>query len=124
MVVLAWVSLSGEGDQLQEERKLCIGLNIFFLKSPLSIFLYICKYILSSSLSHPLSLLFSSKGMYHWGVVKCLYENHLLPTVLCGSSIGALVVALLGVTSDEALGNLLSDPQSISFEAFERLKEV
>lgn len=34
--------------------------------------------------------------MYHWGVVRALVEEDLLPVVLCGSSIGALVVAILG----------------------------
>lgn len=34
--------------------------------------------------------------MYHLGVVKALFEQNLLPKVICGTSIGALIVALLG----------------------------
>ena len=34
--------------------------------------------------------------MVHFGVVKCLFEHKLLPPVICGASIGALVAALLG----------------------------
>ena len=34
--------------------------------------------------------------MLHFGVVKCLAEQKLLPPVICGASIGALVAALLG----------------------------
>ena len=58
-------------------------------------------------------------GMYHWGVVKCLHEQDLLPSVLCGSSIGALVVALLAITPDAELGAFLATASSINFEAFE-----
>ena len=36
-------------------------------------------------------------GMLHFGVVKALAEANLLPPVICGASIGALVAALLGL---------------------------
>eukprot|EP00051_Salpingoeca_urceolata_P028556 m.487458 g.487458 ORF g.487458 m.487458 type:complete len:713 (+) comp25031_c0_seq1:209-2347(+) len=62
-----------------------------------------------------------SMGMYHWGVVKCLFENNLLPRVLCGSSVGALVVAILGKHTDEQLLSLLSSDMPLNFGVFERL---
>jgi len=37
-----------------------------------------------------------SFGMCHWGVAKCLFEQNLLPPIISGASIGALVAALLG----------------------------
>lgn len=37
-----------------------------------------------------------SFGMCHWGVAKCLFEQQLLPPIISGASIGALVAALLG----------------------------
>eukprot|EP00123_Amoebidium_parasiticum_P004490 comp15790_c0_seq1/m.13043 comp15790_c0_seq1/g.13043 ORF comp15790_c0_seq1/g.13043 comp15790_c0_seq1/m.13043 type:complete len:532 (-) comp15790_c0_seq1:224-1819(-) len=62
----------------------------------------------------------ASLGLYHFGVVKCLYEHQLLPRVISGASIGALLTALLGVHTDEELKRLFL-PNAISFEAFDRL---
>jgi NTE family protein len=42
-----------------------------------------------------------SLGLIHIGVVKRLYESSLLPRVISGSSIGALIAGLLGVHTDE-----------------------
>lgn len=39
-------------------------------------------------------------GLYHLGVVKCLYQNNLLPRIVCGSSVGALIAALVCTTDD------------------------
>jgi predicted acylesterase/phospholipase RssA len=62
-------------------------------------------------------------GMYHFGVVKCLFEQGLLPAVLCGTSIGALVVAMIGATPDASLPDLLTQ-RTVNFAAFERLSVV
>jgi predicted acylesterase/phospholipase RssA len=35
--------------------------------------------------------------MYHFGVVKTLFMQNLLPRVISGSSAGAVVLAILGV---------------------------
>eukprot|EP00126_Sphaerothecum_destruens_P010319 Sdes_comp20715_c0_seq3m16414 len=59
----------------------------------------------------------ASLGMYHFGVVKCLYEFNLLPRVISGGSVGSLVVALLGVHNDEEIPALFQD-NFIDFEAF------
>eukprot|EP01135_Chromosphaera_perkinsii_P008205 Nk52_evm27s1178 gene=Nk52_evmTU27s1178 len=62
----------------------------------------------------------ASLGMYHFGVVKSLYEFNLLPRVISGGSIGALVVALLGAHSDEEIPRLFN-AEFINFEAFEKV---
>eukprot|EP00127_Corallochytrium_limacisporum_P005931 Clim_evm8s215 gene=Clim_evmTU8s215 len=62
----------------------------------------------------------STLGMYHFGVVKALYRFNLLPRVISGSSIGALVVALLGVHTDDEMPRLF-ESNAIDFSAFDRL---
>ena len=42
-------------------------------------------------------------GMFHVGVAKALHEQRLLPTVISGSSAGAVVAAVLGTHSDNDL---------------------
>jgi hypothetical protein len=42
-------------------------------------------------------------GLYHLGVVKTLNEQGLLPRVICGSSVGALIASLVCVHTDEEL---------------------
>lgn len=37
----------------------------------------------------------ASLGMYHTGVIKTLLENNLLPKIICGSSAGSIVAALV-----------------------------
>jgi predicted acylesterase/phospholipase RssA len=48
----------------------------------------------------------ASLGMYHFGVLKALHEHQLLPRVISGSSAGSIVAALVGVRTDEELGDL------------------
>jgi TAG lipase/lysophosphatidylethanolamine acyltransferase len=59
--------------------------------------------------------------MYHLGVVKCLFENGLLPTVICGASIGALISALVGVHTDEGLTNFFKSKNAVNLSVFEKL---
>jgi NTE family protein len=52
------------------------------------------------------ALMFSSGGMlmyFHFGVAKSLFEQGVLPSVLSGSSAGALVCAVLGTRSNKEL---------------------
>ncbi len=65
------------------------------------------------------ALLFSggaSLGMYHFGVVRLLHEEGLLPKVLSGSSIGSLVAALVAVRTDSELTKLLTDIQNLAVD--------
>jgi TAG lipase/steryl ester hydrolase/phospholipase A2/LPA acyltransferase len=60
------------------------------------------------------ALLLSGGGIYgnfHAGVVKVLVEQDLLPTVISGSSAGALIAAIVGTTSREELVHLLDEKQ-------------
>lgn len=52
-------------------------------------------------------------GLYHLGVVRALHRAGLLPRVVCGSSMGAIVAAGVGVRTDDELQRLLEDPASI-----------
>ena len=38
-------------------------------------------------------------GMYHLGVVKALYEQNMLPRIICGTSAGSLVASMVCCTT-------------------------
>ncbi|RHZ63304.1 hypothetical protein Glove_330g8 [Diversispora epigaea] len=46
-------------------------------------------------------------GYYHLGVVKALFDADALPTVITGTSAGALIAALVGVRKDAELSQVL-----------------
>lgn len=48
-------------------------------------------------------------GMNHIGVVKCLWENNLLPRVITGASAGSIVGAVLCTKKDSEMDSLLDD---------------
>lgn len=57
------------------------------------------------------AMMFSGGGAlvyFHFGVVKSLLEQGLLPNVLSGSSAGSIVCAVLGTRSDAELGEFLN----------------
>ncbi|XXQ35215.1 PNPLA domain-containing protein [Plasmodiophora brassicae] len=49
-----------------------------------------------------------SMAYYHFGVAKALLECQLLPTIICGSSGGALVAAIIGCRTDEEVQSILT----------------
>ena len=56
----------------------------------------------------------ASLGMYHFGVIKALFLQGLLPRVISGSSAGSIVLAILGVkTADELCELFTSGPEGI-----------
>lgn len=59
----------------------------------------------------------STFGLCHIGVVKSLFEHDLLPKVICGTEIGALIAALVCIHTDDELPNFLK-PGGIDLEAF------
>jgi TAG lipase / steryl ester hydrolase / phospholipase A2 / LPA acyltransferase len=59
-------------------------------------------------------------GMAHSGVVKCLWENDLLPRIISGSSAGSIVASVLCVKTDEELPKALEDFCNGDMEVFER----
>jgi len=57
------------------------------------------------------------------GIVKALFEQSLLPKVICGTAAGALVAALVCSKTDEELP-LLFKPGGIDFSAFQKRSET
>ena len=51
----------------------------------------------------------------HFGVVKAMLEHRILPQVICGSSMGAVVAAVIGTRRDEELLNTLKTPSNQNF---------
>lgn len=56
-------------------------------------------------------------GMFHLGVIKTLWEQKLLPTVMSGTSTGSIMVSVLGTHTDEELADIF-DPGYLYVEAF------
>lgn len=46
-------------------------------------------------------------GVFHFGVIKALWERGLLPQVIAGSSIGAIIAGILGVHTDAEIPEML-----------------
>ncbi len=63
----------------------------------------------------------ASLGFFHLGVVKALSEQDLLPNVLSGASMGALIACGTGVRTDEELKALFANPRVIRTDALKRL---
>lgn len=65
-------------------------------------------------------------GPFHVGVIKALVEQDLLPNVLSGSSAGALVAAILGTRTDDALHEVFQPRTIVSVfdEAAEAEKDL
>lgn len=49
----------------------------------------------------------ASLGMFHFGVIKALWEKGLLPQVVAGSSAGAIIAGILGVHTDAEVPEML-----------------
>lgn len=60
-------------------------------------------------------------GFFHYGVVKALYEEGMIPKIISGSSAGSILASILGSTPPEDVKKLLI-PESISYDAFYRGK--
>ncbi|KAI8579235.1 hypothetical protein K450DRAFT_243427 [Umbelopsis ramanniana AG] len=58
-------------------------------------------------------------GLYHIGVVKALHERDLLPRIISGTAVGALIAALICIHTDEELPNVLK-PDGINLTAFSK----
>lgn len=55
----------------------------------------------------------AAMGFFHLGVVKALFEQGLLPDVICGSSIGSMVGGGICARNDEELSELFGDLDAI-----------
>lgn len=58
-------------------------------------------------------------GMFHLGIVRALWEQGLLPSIISGTAIGALIAALVCITPDEDLPPLLYE-DTINLDAFNK----
>lgn len=63
-------------------------------------------------------------GTFHLGVVKTLAEHKLLPRVLAGSSVGAVVAALAATRTDTELASLLDDVSTLDLAFFSHAAAV
>ncbi|CAG8475880.1 16014_t:CDS:10 [Acaulospora morrowiae] len=59
----------------------------------------------------------SSFGLYHLGVVKALNEKGLLPRIISGTAVGALIAALVCIRTDEELPKIF-EPGGVDLGAF------
>eukprot|EP00282_Hemiselmis_andersenii_P031482 CAMPEP_0169450772 /NCGR_PEP_ID=MMETSP1042-20121227/13335_1 /TAXON_ID=464988 /ORGANISM="Hemiselmis andersenii, Strain CCMP1180" /LENGTH=299 /DNA_ID=CAMNT_0009562625 /DNA_START=109 /DNA_END=1004 /DNA_ORIENTATION=- len=57
----------------------------------------------------------ASLGMYHLGVVKSLSEQGVLPRIICGSSAGAVVAAIVAVRTSDELCLMFSTDETPEF---------
>ena len=62
----------------------------------------------------------ASLGLYHVGVILTLRNMRILPKIVCGSSVGAIIGAILCCKRNEELDTLL-EPGSLNFDVFEGL---
>jgi NTE family protein len=60
-------------------------------------------------------------GLFHFGVVKALFEQDLLPRTISGSSMGSIIAAWTCTHSDDELRALFADTSRINREALGRL---
>ena len=56
-------------------------------------------------------------GLFHMGVVKALWEQDLLPSVISGSSAGSIIASVVGSHDDSELQNRMQ-PENLYLEAF------
>ena len=60
-------------------------------------------------------------GFFHLGVIKALSQHNLLPNVISGASMGALIACGTGARTDAELKELFANPRSIRTDAIKRL---
>ncbi|CCG84138.1 protein of unknown function [Taphrina deformans PYCC 5710] len=61
----------------------------------------------------------ASFGMFHLGIARALWEQGLIPTVISGTAIGAIIAALICIFPDEELSPLLYE-DTINLNAFDK----
>ncbi|GGY74823.1 DUF3336 domain-containing protein [Marinobacter zhanjiangensis] len=56
-------------------------------------------------------------GIYHFGVTRALWRRNLLPDVIAGSSMGAVVAAAICSRNSKELDSLFDDPEQVHLDA-------
>lgn len=59
----------------------------------------------------------ASMAVYHIGVIKALWEQNLLPRIICGSSAGSIVAALVCTRPYEEIEEIF-DPHNFQFDFY------
>jgi TAG lipase/lysophosphatidylethanolamine acyltransferase len=62
-------------------------------------------------------------GMYHIGVIKALFEAHLIPKIISGASVGSVVASFLCITRDEDIPQFF-DARKWNLDVFEHSGSV
>lgn len=52
-------------------------------------------------------------GLYHLGVVKCVFDMGILPNNICGTSVGAILASFVATHTDEELRKELTRPETL-----------
>eukprot|EP00004_Rigifila_ramosa_P024308 TRINITY_DN7003_c0_g1_i1.p1 TRINITY_DN7003_c0_g1~~TRINITY_DN7003_c0_g1_i1.p1 ORF type:complete len:615 (-),score=171.98 TRINITY_DN7003_c0_g1_i1:212-2056(-) len=65
----------------------------------------------------------ASFGMFHFGVIKCLFEQNLLPAVISGASVGSIIAALVCTRTDEELSDLWK-PGALTLDVFDNSSDT
>jgi TAG lipase / steryl ester hydrolase / phospholipase A2 / LPA acyltransferase len=60
-------------------------------------------------------------AIYHFGVVKALFEQELLPRTISGSSMGAIIAAWVCCHDDQELRRYFANPRLVKLNALRRL---
>lgn len=55
-------------------------------------------------------------GIYHLGIIKTLLQHQVLPRVISGTSMGAIVAGVVGTHTDDELRDLFSAPENRRFD--------
>lgn len=58
-------------------------------------------------------------GLFHVGVIKALWDEDVLPRLVCGSSAGSIITAIVGTHTDDELSRIF-EPGYIRLEAWRR----
>ncbi|CAO3652240.1 unnamed protein product [Cunninghamella echinulata] len=58
-------------------------------------------------------------GLYHLGVLKCLFNSGLLPRIISGASSGSIMASLLCTKTSEEIATMF-DPTTVKLDVFER----
>lgn len=62
-------------------------------------------------------------GLCHFGVIQALYRAKLLPQIVCGSHIGALIAAYICVQSETDLSSIFGNADDDSLECVDEVSE-
>lgn len=60
-------------------------------------------------------------GIYHLGVIKALHEQHLIPDIICGTSMGSIAAGILATHNDAELSALFNNTRQKDYAPLKKL---